>query len=122
MVKKFTTVVFAMALFARLAFSIPIPDEQHQQEHEEITSVFKNIGQELQGVYDSAKNFFDDVAKWFENLGEKIKEVCSKIANFFENAAKWFKKAYADTTEFFETVKEALGYGDHQHHVVKRHA
>ena len=40
-----------MALLARLAFSIPIPDEQHQQEHEEITSFFKNIGQKLQEVY-----------------------------------------------------------------------
>ena len=112
MVQKFTTIFFAMALLARLAFSIPIPDEQHQQEHEEITSFFKNIGQKLQGVYDFIKNFFDKVAKFFKNLWEEIKEVYSKIANFFDDVRQKIEKAYADTSEFFKTVQEALGYGD----------
>ena len=86
-----------------------IPGVEDQPKIEEITSFFHNLGQELQTAYGVVKKFFDDVALWFENLGENIKDVYFKIANFFDEVANWFTKAYADTSNFFKTVQEALG-------------
>ena len=115
MALKILPILISVALLLiALASTAPLKDEE-RHETGKIASFFKDFGLKFQLAYNK-------ITKCFKDFADKIKEYYSKFAKIFANLGKTFEKAYADIAKFFTTIKNALGFGNKQHHVLKRHA